>query len=162
MYSRQALLIFQHMYVGPPLDADLKKITEMLAEVTYDWTPQNDKWLKDRRTRRRSLGGATGGRRLHDEVRWRKAEPTPQPAPAGDAVADEAAAAASRLLTTESQNLSQSVNKYGSEHAARLTPSKLTTHSLRGASSLDNLARSSSVRRSSSKRTLGFEDGFGR
>ena len=75
---------------------------------------------------------------------------------------DEAAAAASRLLTTESQNLSQSVNKYGSEHAARLTPSKLTTHSLRGASSLDNLARSSSVRRSSSKRTLGFEDGFGR
>merc|ERR1712091_49157 len=66
-YSRQALLIFQHMYVGPPLDADLKKITAMLAEGTYDWTPQNDKWLKDRRSRRRSLGGATGGRRLHDE-----------------------------------------------------------------------------------------------
>ena len=89
VYSRQALLIFQNMHVGPPLDADLKKITEMLAEVTYDWTPQNDRWLKDRRTRRRSLGGATGGRRLHDEVRWRKAEPTPQPAPAGDAVAVE-------------------------------------------------------------------------
>ena len=53
-YSRQALLIFQHMYVGPPLDADLKKITAMLAEGTYDWTPQNDKWLKDRRSRRRS------------------------------------------------------------------------------------------------------------
>jgi len=89
VYSRQALLIFQHMYVGPPLDADLKKITEMLAEVTYDWTPQNDKWLKDRRTRRRSLGGATGGRRLHDEVRWRKVEPISQPSPAGDLVAVE-------------------------------------------------------------------------
>lgn len=89
VYSRQALLIFQHMYVGPPLDADLKKITEMLAEVTYDWTPQNDKWLKDRRTRRRSLGGATGGRRLHDEVRWRKVEPIPQPSPTGDAVTVE-------------------------------------------------------------------------
>ena len=86
-YSRQALLIFQHMYVGPPLDADLKKITAMLAEVTYDWTPQNDKWLKDRRSRRRSLGGATGGRRLHDEVRWRKLDPEATPQQASDAAA---------------------------------------------------------------------------
>ena len=76
---------------------------------------------------------------------------------------DEAAAAASRLLTTESHNLSRTVNKYGSEHAARLTPSRLTTHSLRGASSMDNLARSSTPGSSMrTKRTLGFDESFGR
>jgi len=64
------------------------------------------------------------------------------------------------LLTSESQNLSRTVNKYGSEHAARLTPSKLTTQSLRGASSMDNLARASTPMRT--KRTLGFDDSVGR
>ena len=67
-YSRQALLLFQHMYTMPPPDVELVKVTEMLGELVYDWTPANDKWVQERRSRRRSLGGAMGWR-LHAENR---------------------------------------------------------------------------------------------
>ncbi len=66
-YDRTTLLLFQHMYVTPPTNLDLDWLNKQFKEMMYmNWVGRKPARVH---TRRRSVGGASTGWRLHDESR---------------------------------------------------------------------------------------------